>query len=295
MTAAKTSVLGLGLLFAGAAVDSTSGLFTRILPVDAFTTASGRGFIACAFLLVILAIRERGRIIAPILGLGVWGAAFVLVNGSGMVLNILSLKLTAVANFFMIFATAPFIAAVLGRVLLKERLDIPTMLAAIAGFVGIAVMMLGGTSGGVNLGDVLALVVVLTYAAIVLIVRRAGNLDILPLCAVTACASGLFALPLADFSTMAPRDWGVLSALGIFQLAIGNLLIFSAVARIPAAQGGLLGILIAGFAPLWVFLVLGEVPPRATLMGGAIILSAAVLHLIWTIRAARKPLASAPH
>lgn len=295
MTAAKTSVLGLGLLFAGAAVDSTSGLFTRILPVDAFTTASGRGFIACAFLLVILAIRERGRIIAPILGLGVWGAAFVLVNGSGMVLNILSLKLTAVANFFMIFATAPFIAAVLGRVLLKERLDIPTMLAAIAGFVGIAVMMLGGTSGGVNLGDVLALVVVLTYAAIVLIVRRAGNLDILPLCAVTACASGLFALPLADFSTMAPQDWGVLSALGIFQLAIGNLLIFSAVARIPAAQGGLLGILIAGFAPLWVFLVLGEVPPRATLMGGAIILSAAVLHLIWTIRAARKPLASAPH
>jgi drug/metabolite transporter (DMT)-like permease len=294
MASAKTSVLGLGLLFAGAAVDSTSGLFTRVLPVDAFTTASGRGFIAFAFLLTVLAIRERGRVIAPIMGLGVWGAAFVAVNGSGMVLNILSLKLTAVANFFMIFATAPFIAAVLGRIVLKEKLDLATMLAAVAGFVGIAVMMLGGTSGGVNLGDVLALVVVLTYAAIVLIVRRAGNLDILPLCAVTALASGLIALPFADFSGMASRDWQVLGALGVFQLAIGNLLIFSAVARIPAAQGGLLGILIAGFAPLWVFLVLGEIPPPATLYGGAIILGAAVLHLIWTIRAARKPLASAP-
>lgn len=294
MAAARTSVLGLGLLIAGAAVDSTSGLFTRVLPVDAFTTASGRGFIACAFLVLVLALRERGRILAPILNLGLWGAAFVVVNGSGMVLNILSLKLTSVANFFMIFATAPFIAAVLGRVLLKEQLDLPTMLAAAAGFIGIAVMMLGGTSGGVNLGDILALVVVLTYAAIVLIVRRAGDLDILPLCAVTALASGLIALPLADFTVMSLQDWGVLSALGIFQLAIGNLLIFSAVARIPAAQGGLLGILIAGFAPLWVFLALGEVPPPATLYGGGIILGAAILHLVWTVRATRKPLASAP-
>jgi len=294
MAAAKTSVLGLGLLFVGAAVDSTSGLFTRLLPADGFTTASGRGFVAFAFLFLVLAIRERGRVLAPILGLGLWGAAFVAINAGGMVMNILSLKLTSVANFFMIFATAPFIAAVLGRVLLKERLDLATMFAAVAGFVGIAVMMLGGTSGGVNLGDVLALLVVLTYATIVLIVRKAGALDILPLCTVTVLASGFLALPLADFSPMTARDWGVLGALGVFQLAIGNLLIFNAVARIPAAQGGLLGILIAGFAPLWVFLVLGEVPPPATLYGGAIILGAAVLHLIWTIRAARKPLASAP-
>ena len=294
MAAAKTSVLGLGLLFVGAAVDSTSGLFTRLLPADGFTTASGRGFVAFAFLFLVLAIRERGRVLAPILGLGLWGAAFVAINAGGMVMNILSLKLTSVANFFMIFATAPFIAAVLGRVLLKERLDLATMCAAVAGFVGIAVMMLGGTSGGVNLGDVLALLVVLTYATIVLIVRKAGALDILPLCTVTVLASGFLALPLADFSPMTARDWGVLGALGVFQLAIGNLLIFNAVARIPAAQGGLLGILIAGFAPLWVFLVLGEVPPPATLYGGAIILGAAVLHLIWTIRDARKPLASAP-
>jgi len=294
MAAAKTSVLGLGLLFVGAAVDSTSGLFTRLLPADGFTTASGRGFVAFAFLFLVLAIRERGRVLAPILGLGLWGAAFVAINAGGMVMNILSLKLTSVANFFMIFATAPFIAAVLGRVLLKERLDLATMFAAVAGFVGIAVMMLGGTSGGVNLGDVLALLVVLTYATIVLIVRKAGALDILPLCTVTVLASGFLSLPLADFSPMTARDWGVLGALGVFQLAIGNLLIFNAVARIPAAQGGLLGILIAGFAPLWVFLVLGEVPPPATLYGGAIILGAAVLHLIWTIRDARKPLASAP-
>jgi drug/metabolite transporter (DMT)-like permease len=55
----------------------------------------------------------------------------------------------------------------------------------------------------------------------------------------------------------------------------------------------LLGILNAGFAPMWVFLFLHEVPPPATLLGGAIILTAAIAHLVWTISASR-PAAPAP-
>lgn len=285
----KASTLGLVLLIAGAAVDSTSGLFTRLLPVDGFTTASGRGFFAFALLFTVLALRERGRVLRPILGLGVWGALFVGLNAGGMVMNILSLKFTAVANFFMIFATAPFVAAVLARVVIKEPLDAATLLASVAGFAGIAVMMLGGASAGGTIGNLLAVAVVFTYAVIVLIVRRAPDMDILPLITMTVLASGILALPLADFSPLAPRDWGLLALLGFLQLGIGNLLIFNAVARIPAAQAGLLGILIAAFAPVWVFLVLGEVPPTATLWGGAIILGSAIAHLVWTLRQPPKP------
>jgi drug/metabolite transporter (DMT)-like permease len=100
----------------------------------------------------------------------------------------------------------------------------------------------------------------------------------------TVLASGLMVLPLADFAAVGGRDWGLLAALGIFQLALGTVLIFAAVARIPAAQAGLLGILNAGFAPVWVFLGLGEVPPPATLAGGAIIIGAAALHLAHDLR-----------
>ena len=54
---------GLLLLLAGSAVDSTSGLFTRLLPTDGFTTASGRGLAAFAFLFLVLAVRDgRGTL-----------------------------------------------------------------------------------------------------------------------------------------------------------------------------------------------------------------------------------------
>jgi len=284
---------GLLLLLAGAAADSTSGLFTRLLTTDGFTTASGRGLAAFAFLFVLLAVRDGRGTLRALAGVGVWGAVLVALNSVGMVLNILSLSLTSVANFFMIFATAPFVAALGAWLLLGERVERATLLAAIAGFIGIAVMMFAGARSGAVLGDLLALVCVFLYAAVVLVLRRCQSVDILPTITLTVLASGLLALPLADFSMVQPQDIALLAVFGALQLAIGNLLIFTAATRIPAAQSGLLGILNAGFAPFWVFLFLQEVPPPATLLGGAIILGAAIAHLVWTISASR-PAASAP-
>ncbi|NMD08490.1 MAG: EamA family transporter [Phyllobacteriaceae bacterium] len=74
---------------------------------------------------------------------------------------------------------------------------------------------------------------------------------------------------------------------GMVQLAAGNLLLFYAMQRIPAAQSGLLGILNAAFAPLWVLVFLGEVPTSSALIGGAIILSSAAAHMVWTMMRAK--------
>ena len=279
---------GLAMLIAGSAVDSTSGLFSRLITADGFTTASGRGFFAFLLLTLVLTWRDRARTLRSLLGIGLGGIAFVLLNASGMVMNMLSLKFTAVANFFMIFATAPFVAALAGRIVLGEKLDLATLLAALAGFAGIAIMMVSGASSGGLIGDLLALACVLTYAAIVMVVRRNPHLDMLPVLALTVLTSGLIALPFASFGGLPGHDWAILVLFGFFQLAVGNLLIFAAVSRIPAAQSGLLGILNAGFAPVWVFLFLGEVPPLATLIGGSIVLGSAAAHLVWTIMQSRR-------
>ena len=288
----RKPVPGLVWLMAGSAVDSTSGVLTRLTASDGFTTASARGFLAFLFLFMVLVIRDKGRVLPAIRGLGWWGLLFATMNSGGMVLNVLSLKLTAVANFFMIFATAPFVAALLGWVFLREKLDRATFLAALAGFAGIAVMVSGGLTGG-NLGDLLAMVVVLSYALNVLIVRKAPKIDVLPLICVTVLASGVIALPLAHFGGLQAADWRALVALGFLQLGLGNVLIFTAVSKVTAAQAGLLGIMGAVFAPIWVLLALGEVPPTRTLLGGAVILTAAVLHFAWTLTRPRAELDAA--
>lgn len=276
------------MLIAGSAVDSTSGLFSRLITADGFTTACGRGFFAFLLLTLVLIGRDRTRSLRSVLGIGLGGIAFVILNASGMVMNMLSLKFTAVANFFMIFATAPFVAALAGRIMLGEKLDLATLLAALAGFAGIAIMMISAASAGGLIGDLLALACVFTYAAIVMVVRRNPHLDMLPVLALTVLTSGLIALPFASFGGLPGRDWAILVLFGFFQLAIGNLLIFAAVSRIPAAQSGLLGILNAGFAPVWVFLFLGEVPPMSTLVGGSIVLGSAAAHLAWTVMQSRR-------
>jgi len=279
---------GLLVLVAGAAVDSTSGLFSRIVPADAFTTASGRSLFA--FLVLALAVlwRDRGRI-GAFLSVGLGGIAFIGLNALGMSFNILSLKYTAVANFFMIFATAPFAAAVAARLILGERLDGPTMAAALAGLAGVTIMVVGSARGDGLVGDLLAVACVGTYAGLVLLVRRLPHLDLLPVIALTTLTAGLITLPFADYGAVSAGGLAGLAVFGAVQLALGNILIFNAAKHIPAAQSGLLGILNAAFAPLWVGLVLGEVPPPATIAGGALILAAAAAHLAWSIRSARRP------
>lgn len=273
---------GLLILLAGSAVDSSSGLFTRLTSADGATIASARGLLAFALLFTLLTL--RGRPLAALRGLGPWGALFVAVSSSGMVLNVLALKFTAVANFFMIFATAPFLAALLGWLVLRERPDRATLMAAAAGLVGIAVMVSGGLTG-VNVGDVISLVVVLAYAVNVMVLRKAPGIDVLALISMTTLGSGLIALPFADFAPLAAGDWGVLAVLGFGQLGLGNILIFTAAKRVTAAEAGLLGIMGAVLAPLWVLVGLAEIPPPATLMGGAIILAAGLAHFAAARRA----------
>lgn len=274
---------GLLLLMAGAAVDSTSGLFTRLTELNGFAITSGRGVFAFLFLLSILVWRDGRNSWKTLTGVGASGVAVVLLNACGMFTNVLSLKLTAVANFFMIFATAPFVAAIAAWAILGERLDKATLLAAVAGFAGIIIMMVSGANSGGLLGDLLACACVGFYSSIILVMRRAGTSDILPLMCLTSLCTSVAGAPLADFAAITGKDVTVLAAMGIIQLAIGNLLIFRAVSLIPAAQSGLLGILDAAFAPVWVFAVFGEIPPRATLIGGAIILGAALAHLAYSL------------
>lgn len=274
---------GLALMLFASLIDSTSGLFTRLIHADNFTTVAGRGFVATAVLLLILVISDPRGGIQRVFHIGWPGLAFAFTNAIGMILTILSMRHTAVANFFMIFATAPFVAGVLGWLILRERLDGATALAAIAGFIGITVMMWSGATSGGLLGDVFALCCTFTYSIIVLIVRGARKFDLVPVLVVTTFLSGLLVLPWADFASVTPADGFMLFLFGTIQIAFGNICIFAAVARISPAQSGLLGVFNAAFAPVWVLVFLGEVPPTATLIGGAIVLGSAIAHLSYSL------------
>ncbi|HKQ95764.1 MAG TPA: DMT family transporter [Aestuariivirgaceae bacterium] len=275
--------LGLFLIIMAAAVDSLSGLFTRLVVADTWTMIFWRGIFAALFVFGFTFVRYRRRALSVFLGVGWTGAVLVLLNAAGMVAGLQSQRMTAVANFFMIFATAPFAAALLARLVVGERLDMPTLLAGFVGFSGVFVMMAGSAESGNLAGDLLACCVVVFYSLLVLVIRRRNVREVEPVIVMTVLASSLLALPFARPLDVTAPDVPLLVVFGFIQLGLGNILIFSAARMIPAAQSGLLGVLNSALAPFWVWLALGEMPPFATVIGGSIVMVATVGHLVWQL------------
>jgi drug/metabolite transporter (DMT)-like permease len=279
----KSQQLGFILLLTGALADSLGGLLTRLIAADAWTMIFWRGVFAGIFVLLYLAVRQRCRFLNGFFNIGGAGVLLILLNAAGMIASLQSLRLTTVANFFMIFATAPFVAALLARLAIKERLDPPTILAGVLGVVGVAIMMASSAGSSHLTGDLLACLVVLIYAALVITIRRRNVTEIEPVICLTVFASALFAWPFAAPFSPAAGDFGLLAVFGCIQLGLGNILIFNSARMIPAAQSGLLGALNCALAPFWVWLVLSETPPAATLICGALIMAGTGAHLLWNI------------
>ena len=103
-----------------------------------------RGMIIAIVILIYLMAREGLAFINHFknIGLaGLFGAVGLLTAMSGY---ILSITLTTVANTLFMLAAAPFIAAFLGIVLLKEKVRYLTWVAMVIALFGIVVMVLEG-------------------------------------------------------------------------------------------------------------------------------------------------------
>ena len=85
-------------------------------------------------------------------------------------------------------------------------------------------------------------------------------------------------LPLADPSQIGGDDVGWLAALGIGQIGLGFALFTVGARLIPAARVGLITLLEVVLGPLWVWLALDERPGTLTLVGGAIVIVAILIH-----------------
>lgn len=93
-------------------------------------------------------------------------------------------------------------------------------------------------------------------------------------------------IPFASFGSATASDWRIFVALGVFQMALGLGLLTVGARLLPPAEVALLSLLEIVLGPLWVWLVYGERPATATLLGGAIVTVAIVLQATARDRAA---------
>jgi drug/metabolite transporter (DMT)-like permease len=124
-------------------------------------------------------------------------------------------------------------------------------------------------------GMLVALLVPIAAATNVITLRAvAARLDLIPAVMIGAVMACFIALPLALPFSATPRDLLLLAFLGFFQLGLPCMLLVVASRALTAPEIALLGLLEVLLGPLWAWLGADEVPAHATLIGGAIVLTA---------------------
>lgn len=266
---------------------STGGLIARYIEAGPWTVVFWRGVACASFLLVFLAIRERGKVWPLFRAAGWPGVLVAACFATASTSFILALQITSVASILLVQNTAPFIAAFLAWVLMREKLALRTWIAILISCAGIFVMVSGRAISGGPMGLFLSLLGAFGFACATVTIRHNRGVRMTPAACLASCFGALIALPFADVLAFSTRDFALMWLFGVGQLGIGMVLFTTGARMIPAAEAALITVLETVFASIWVWVFLGENPGEAALYGGALILAAVIGHTLMDLR--RKP------
>jgi drug/metabolite transporter (DMT)-like permease len=274
----------IGLVLVAAALFSTGGVAVKATALGAWQVAGARSAIAAAALFLLLPEGRRW-----------WRPRNLLVGvayAATLVTFVHANKLTTAASTIFLQATAPLYLMMLGPLLLKEPLRRRDVQVAPLFALGLALFFVGleqpsGTAPNPGLGNAIACLSGVCYAVTILGLRAIGRQprsteDLRPESSLGAVVAGnviaaAVCLPLGWPLDPTSVDVVVLVYLGVFQIGLAYALLTRAVSELSALEVSLLLLLEPVLSPVWAALLLGEVPGRLALAGGALVLVATVI------------------
>jgi drug/metabolite transporter (DMT)-like permease len=277
---------GVLVTLAGVMIFVPDALVMRLIGGDMLALAFWRGILAGGIFLAANLIFARQTMPSK----GEWfdrkGLLVIGLNAVGGITWCSAMQYTSAANALLVLATAPFIAALLSWLTLRETIDRATALAIGLVFAGVLIIGSGSMGHGRLLGDAFALVNATAIAAYYVTLRTTGRRNMLPHLALGAILGGLLALPFAEF---VPVDGGTaflifLSGAVILPGAAGLLMLGPR--YLPAPEVSMITLLEVILGPLLVWAVIGENPGQMSLIGGSVIVVTVALH---TLRRVSQP------
>ena len=247
-----------------------------------------RGLTIGTILLIYLMVRDGKTFIKKFRHSG----ASELLGACGLVTAFIgfiwSITMTTVANCLFMLATAPFVAAFLGIVLLKENVRPRTWAAMVIALAGILTMVLEGLEKGTLLGNVIALISATGFAVFSVSLRWRKETPQFKTIALAGIMCAVFTMLIlfSQNSTIAmPLRNIYLSILHGLIVACGLIVFATGAKYLPAAEMTLLSMVEVIGGVLWVYLpIFGihEVPSMLTMIGGIIVLFAIILDGVGT-------------
>ena len=184
---------------------------------------------------------------------------------------------TSVANVVFIISTQTMFLAILGFFYLKEKVSLIGLLSIILAMTGIVVMIGDSITSGTLFGNMVALVIPISFSILVMIVRKNSNLDLVPAIWYASIFSFFYAFIMVENFTFSNNDILMGFLLGVPQLSFGFICITIGSRTTRSVTIGLLMLTETVFAPFWVWLFLNEIPPLSVFIGGTIIIFAIIV------------------
>jgi len=265
----KPSKTGPLAILTAALLWSTSGLLIKYVPWHPMAIASGRSLLAAIVFIFYFRKRLLGRI-NPMTWLS--GLALVLTQSLFVIAN----KLTTAANAIMLQYTTPIFIVIIGAVFFRIRPTRREILVLFWAMAGIVLFFFDDLNLGNQLGNGLAVISGLTFAAVFVLNSR-------PECNVPSAlfigqiGTFLIGLPfllLTEPSAMTALPLLSIGLLGVFQLGVSYILFQYGIRLTHPLHASLLSMIEPIMNPVWVFLMLKERPGMPALLGAIVVISA---------------------
>src|SRR5207237_1691259 len=147
---------------------------------DGWTLLFWRGIFAGLFIASFMVWQNRRGTLAGIRAIGGAGLVAAALSALATILFFNAFRRTSVADVTIIFATAPFATAAIGRLWIGEREAWTTLAASTAALGGVVIMVGGAFREGRLLGALLAFGMTACLALVLGLIRKPPAAPILP-------------------------------------------------------------------------------------------------------------------
>lgn len=263
---------------------SSSGLFIKILTLNAYQISFYRSLIAAVTLLIISYGKHKTvkfefdklTVLASLFYAGIL-IFFVIAN-----------KLTTSANAIFLQFTAPIYLLFLEPFFLKTKFRRKDLITIIICISGMALFFMGRLEIGNIYGNLIAIAAGICFAMFSLFVKwkkTLGNENTIISIIYGNILVGIICFPLIfNEIAISSTQLYVLLYMGVVQIGISYFIFNIGIKYVSATESMIIGMLEAIFNPIWVFFGVGEVPAPTAVIGGMIIFAAILIHNFLPLR-----------
>ncbi len=269
------------LVFLGAVSLSFGGLIVKSFEGSTlWQILFWRSFFFIIVISIFLLISYKKTVFSALYKSGFPGLVGGVILSIGFASYVFAMYETTVANANFIIQTQTLFLAIFGYVFLKEKISKLTLTCIIIAVFGILLMLGGSVSPGQMTGNLVAFIMPISFAILILIVRKFPEVDMIPLQLVAGIFATLIGLAMSPTIIISSNDIFLGFLAGFFQVGFGFIFITIGARSTPSAFVGIIMLTEAVLGPLWAWLFVNENPPIFVLIGGSIVITAVVIQFL---------------